>query len=133
MSYIKHNVNMSLLFLLLFTATSFVGATVFFQQKFDNMVADYNSQIDEMNGLAQELSLKQSALADAEKDLELRQAREDKLNKINQKLASAVAEQPAAPTAAVVKEQGPRQVPQTFTGTGFSARPRRGSYAYLGI
>lgn len=133
MAYIKHNVNMGLLFLILFTATSLVGATVFFQHKFDTMVAAYDTQLGNMNSIAQELSLKQAALHDAEKDLQLRQAREDKLNQINEKLASAANDQPAAPTGAVVQEpdNGPRTIPSTVVGSGFGARPRRGGYAFV--
>ena len=134
MAFIRHNVNMYLLFLVLFAATSLVGSAVFFQQKFDGMVADYDSQIDRMNGLTEELSLKQAALSDAEQDLKLRQAREEKLNKINEKLASDMADKSAdSPTGAVVKQQdnGVKQFPQTIIGTGFSARPRRGGYAFF--
>ena len=136
MSYIRHNVNIYLLFLILFTATSLVGATVFFQQKFDSMVNAYDSQIGQMNGLAQELSLKQSALQDAERDLELRQAREEKLNQINQKLASSV-EQPketiAAPTAAVTVDKSKPVVRNlaTSVGEGFLARPKKNGWAFM--
>lgn len=134
MAFIRHNVNMYLLFLVLFAATSLVGSAVFFQQKFDGMVAAYDGQIDRMNGLASELSLKQAALVDAEQDLKLRQAREEKLNQINERLASSVNGQSLeSPTGAVVKasNNGVTQLPSTIVGTGFSARPRRGGYAFI--
>ena len=124
---------MYLLFLVLFAATSLVGSAVFFQQKFTGMVAAYDGQIDRMNSLASELSLKQAALVDAEKDLELRQAREEKLNQINERLASSVSSQSIeSPTGAVVKaSNGVTQLPSTIVGTGFSARPRRGGYVFI--
>ncbi len=127
---------MSLLFLVLFTATSLVGATVFFQHKFDSMVNAYNGQIAQMNNLAQELDLKQSALQDAEKDIALKQAREDKLNQINQKLASSV-EQPketlAQPTAAVTVDKSKPVVRSlaTSVGEGFTARPKKNGWAFM--
>ena len=129
MSYIKHNVNMSLLFLVLFTATSLVGATVFFQHKFDSMVNAYNGQIAQMNDLADELNLKQSALQDAEKNLALRQAREDKLNQINQKLASSVEQ----PTGAVTVDKSKPRVISTSIGEGFTASPKRSGWAFMTV
>lgn len=132
MAYIHNNVNMYLLFMMLFTATSLVGASVFFQHRFDSMVAAYDTQITQVNELAEELSLKQNALSDAEKDLQLREAREARLNQINEKLASDK-EQPAEVTgAAVVDDSKPKiRKIQTTTGTGFSARPKRAMSAFL--
>jgi len=133
MAYINHNVNMYLLFLMLFTATSLVGASVFFQHRFDSMVAAYDTQINQVNALAGELALKQGALADAEKDLKLREAREARLNQINEKLANEK-EQPAEITSAVVaeKKDGPKITTiQTSTGSGFSSRPKRSGFVLV--
>ncbi|MBI4141840.1 hypothetical protein HY484_02875 [Candidatus Woesearchaeota archaeon] len=129
MAYIKHNVNMYLLFLMLFTATSLVGASVFFQHRFESMVAAYDTQINQVNELAEELALKQGALADVEKDLKLKEAREARLSQINERLANSK-EQPAEITGATVVDNSQPKVRtiQTSTGTGFSARPKRSGF-----
>lgn len=129
MAYIHDNVNRYLLFLILLVSTSLVGNAVFFQQKLDSMVGDHDSQISKVNLMAQELALKQTALVDAQKALELREAREERLEQLNEKLAVAPKEQPKV----VADNTKPRtQVIATSIGSGFTARPRRGSaYAFI--
>ena len=137
MAYINHNVNMYLLFLMLFTATSLVGASVFFQHQVESMATAYNGQIGQVNGLAQELALKQSALADAEKDLQVREARETRLNQLNEKLASSASEreQPAPITGAATAEKNDGQPKvrslNTVIGSGITARPRRAMNSFV--
>lgn len=139
MEYIKHNVNRYLLFMILLSSTSLAGVTVLFQHQFTSMVADYEEQIDQVNGLSVELQNKQRALTDAEKALVLRQAREEKLHEINERLASEVHEQSQSveqPTGAVVADAHkfkaqPQVIASTVVGEGFSARPRRGGYALI--
>ncbi|MBI4450779.1 hypothetical protein HY642_02275 [Candidatus Woesearchaeota archaeon] len=77
MSYITRNANLLLLFLVVLAATFMVGATVYYQQNFDNLNAQYSVKLSQLNNVSKELEQYQATLNKIKADLQLRLAREE--------------------------------------------------------
>src|SRR3989344_3888220 len=88
MSFINHNINLGLLFLILMTTTMLVTSAVFFQVKYDQVVQDYNSQAGLIDELGDELQFHQSALGKVNDALKLAQERESALSSITAKISA---------------------------------------------
>ncbi len=77
MSYITRNANLILLFLIVLIATSLVGATTYFQSKFDTINAEYTSKRAQLENVSKELDVYQQILQKAKDELQLKLAREE--------------------------------------------------------
>jgi len=77
MSYITRNANLILLFLIVLVATSLVGATIYFQSSFDDINAEYNQKLAELNNVSTQLEQYRTILIKAKEELQLKLAREE--------------------------------------------------------
>lgn len=134
MSFINHNVNLGLLFLILMTTTMLVTSAVFFQVKYDQVVQDYNSQASLMDELADELQFHQNALGKVNDALKLAQERESALNSITAKITAERQKRTSRTEAQpeVVKKPQRQNPPGTEVNMAFASRPQRTALAGFG-
>ncbi len=137
MTYINHNVNVGLLFLIVMTTVSLISSTVFFQIKYDEVVKEYNSQADLIDDLAVELQVRQDALGKINNALKLAQERESALGQITARISAErerAARNPIRTTEAasvhIPKRENP---PGVEVNSAFTQRPKRGGYAFDGF
>lgn len=135
MSFINHNINLGLLFLILMTSTMMVTSAVFFQVKYDQVVQEYNSQSGLMDELADELQFHQSALGKVNDALKLAQEREQALSSITsritaerQKRASRVDAE-----ALVVRQPAKQNPPGAEVNMAFASRPKSAFAGFAGF
>jgi chromosome segregation ATPase len=76
-SYITRNANLLLLLLIFLIASSLVGATIYFQDRFTNINKQYNDKLAELNNLTVQAKNYQDVLQKAQIELDLKQNRED--------------------------------------------------------
>lgn len=79
MGFITKNANIVLLFLIVLSATSLVGATVFFQMNFDRINTEYNQKLDQLKLVSQELEEREAVLNQIKGELVLKSEREEEL------------------------------------------------------
>ncbi|MBS3125670.1 hypothetical protein J4211_05490 [Candidatus Woesearchaeota archaeon] len=79
MSFINKNANLILLFLIIISAVTLVGATVFFQFKFEEINTEYNQKLQQLHTVSAELDKKQAALDKIQSDLNVKNEREQAL------------------------------------------------------
>jgi len=79
MGYITRNANIILLFIILIAATALVGATVYFQQRFDSINGEYNSKLVQLQNVSSQLEQYQGILTKAREELVLKGSREEEL------------------------------------------------------
>ena len=134
MSYINHNVNFNMLFLVLLATTSLVLSTVFFQVKYDQVVNEYNAKAEEMAKLAEDLQLHQNALGKVNDALKLAQEREDAFGKITAKLTTNKRTDSLidSGSASSIFKSIRKNPAGTVVNNAFSARPKQSSTALNG-
>ncbi|MBI4148486.1 hypothetical protein HY490_04305 [Candidatus Woesearchaeota archaeon] len=136
MSFIQHNVNFGLMFLILLATTMLVGATVFFQVKYDQVVTDYNQQADLLDDLADELQFHQSALGKVNDALKVAQEREAALGQITARISAE--RQRIARNPIRANDESPTRLPVRKNPEGvtvnsaFASRPNRASTSLNG-
>jgi len=79
MSFINKNANMILLFLIILSATSLVGATIFFQMNFDRINTEYQQKLKQLQTVSTELDTQQQLLSKIKSELSVKQEREEVL------------------------------------------------------
>ncbi len=79
MSFITKNANIVLLFLILLSSASLVGATVFFQMNFEKINAEYNQKMQQLQVVSRELQSQQALLGKVKGELSLKVERESEL------------------------------------------------------
>ena len=130
MSFINHNVNLGLLFLILMTTTMLVTSAVFFQVKYDQVVQDYNSQASLMDELADELQFHQNALGKVNDALKLAQERETALNSITAKITAERQKRTSRESQPEILKKPQRQNPPgTEVNMAFASRPQKTALA----
>lgn len=72
--------SLALLGLLFLTAAALTGATVFFQQRFDNINQAYQEKLDDLNKVSKELEARQAALETTQEELQLKTEREEEFS-----------------------------------------------------
>lgn len=76
MSFMKRNANLLLLGLIVIASIGIVGATLYFQNTFENINAEYNTKIDDLKKARQELEKQEQVLQQIQAELQLKEARE---------------------------------------------------------
>ncbi len=79
MSFITKNANMILLFLIMLSAVSLVGATVFFQMNFEKINTEYNQKLQQLQTVSKELQTQQALLDKIKSELTVKTEREEQL------------------------------------------------------
>ncbi len=79
MSYITRNANIILLFLILLAATGMVGATAYFQTRFDNINDEYTAKLEQLENVSRQVQVYQGLLTSTKEELQLKGSREDEL------------------------------------------------------
>jgi chromosome segregation ATPase len=79
MGFITKNANVILLFLILLSAASLVGATVFFQMNFEKINTEYNQKVQQLQLVSKELDAQQTILNKIKSELSLKAEREEQL------------------------------------------------------
>ncbi len=79
MGFITKNANSILLFLILLSAASLVGATVFFQMNFEKINTEYNQKVQQLQAVSKELDTQQAILNRIKSELSLKAEREEEL------------------------------------------------------
>ncbi len=79
MGFITKNANVILLFLILLSAASLVGATVFFQVNFERINTEYNQKLQQLQSVSKELETQQALLNKIKGELTVKVAREEEL------------------------------------------------------
>ncbi|MBW2969773.1 hypothetical protein KY309_00715 [Candidatus Woesearchaeota archaeon] len=79
MSFITKNANIVLLFLILLSSASLVGATVFFQMNFERINTEYQQKLGQLQVVSKELQAQQALLDKVKGELTLKSARESEL------------------------------------------------------
>lgn len=77
MSYITRNANLLLLFLIFVIASSLVGATVYFQDRFNDINEEYDAKLAELNNVTAQVESYRDVLQKAQVELELKENREE--------------------------------------------------------
>ena len=77
MSYITRNANLILLFLIFIIASTLVGATLYFQNRFDDVNSEYDSKLAELKNVTAQVESYREVLQKAQVELELKQNREE--------------------------------------------------------
>lgn len=122
-NYINHNVNFSMLFLVLLATSFLVLSTVFFQMKYDQVVQDYNVKANELVKLSDDLQAHQNALGKVSNALKLAQEREAAFGKITAKISAERITQNGVPSMYIPpKKNNPIG---TVVNSGFTSRPGR--------
>ena len=79
MGFITKNANMILLFLIMLSAASLVGATVFFQMNFEKINTEYNQKVQQLQVISKDLQTKQALLDKIKSELTVKTEREEQL------------------------------------------------------
>ncbi len=79
MGFITKNANTILLFLIILSAASLVGATVFFQMNFEKINTEYNQKIQQLQVVSKDLETQQALLSKIKSELSLKAEREEEL------------------------------------------------------
>src|ERR1041385_971472 len=79
MSFINENANLVLLFLILLTATTLVGATVFFQNRFDKINSEYAQKVADLQTVSNQLDQQKAQLDNISSELSVKSQREQAL------------------------------------------------------
>lgn len=79
MGFITKNANMILLFLIMLSAASLVGATVFFQMNFEKINTEYNQKVQQLQVISKDLQTQQALLDKIKGELTLKTEREEQL------------------------------------------------------
>jgi chromosome segregation ATPase len=79
MGFITKNANMILLFLIMLSAASLVGATVFFQMNFEKINTEYNQKVQQLQVISKDLQIKQALLDKIKGELTIKTERETQL------------------------------------------------------
>ena len=82
MGYITHNVNRFLVLLIVFISVALVTATAFFASEFQGMSDVQNGNLAELQELETELRIQRALNVEYEKNLALKEKREDILKKV---------------------------------------------------
>jgi chromosome segregation ATPase len=77
--YITRNANIILLFLILLSAAALVGATVYFQTRFDSINSEYTTKMTQLRNVSTQLEEYQGILNKAKEELQLKGTREEEL------------------------------------------------------
>src|SRR5574341_636348 len=79
MGFITKNANMILLFLIMLSAASSVGATVFFQMNFEKINTEYNQKVQQLQLVSKDLQTQQALLDKIKAELTVKTEREEQL------------------------------------------------------
>jgi chromosome segregation ATPase len=79
MGFITKNANMILLFLIMLSAASLVGATVFFQMNFEKINTEYNQKVQQLQVISKDLQTQQALLDKIKSELTIKTERETQL------------------------------------------------------
>ena len=79
MSFITKNANLILLFLIMLSAISLVGATVFFQSNFEKINNEYNQKVQQLQTVSKDLQSQQTLLDKIKSELSVKTEREEQL------------------------------------------------------
>ena len=79
MGFITKNANMILLFLIMLSAASLVGATVFFQMNFEKINTEYNQKVQQLQVISKDLQTQQALLDKIKGELTIKTERETQL------------------------------------------------------
>ncbi len=79
MGFITKNANMILLFLIMLSAASLVGATVFFQMNFEKINTEYNQKVQQLQLISKDLQTQQALLDKIKAELTVKTEREEQL------------------------------------------------------
>jgi len=79
MGFITKNANMILLFLIVLSAVSLVGATVFFQMNFEKINNEYSQKVQQLQVVSKDLQTQQSLLDKIKSELSIKTERETQL------------------------------------------------------
>lgn len=100
MAFMHQNTNLFLLWLIVFAGVGMVSMAMFFNVKFES----FNQQMEQMQSLSDKMAAKDAAIADAQSQLDLKDAQQNKLAEILQSLRDqnkSANDQNAAATVAV--------------------------------
>jgi len=91
MGFITKNANLLLLMLIVLAALGLVGATVYFQNNFSRINAEYNSKLSELKKISKDLDDQKNLLDQVSAELQLKTAREAEIGgKYTEKVAENV-------------------------------------------
>jgi len=79
MGFITKNANMILLFLILLSSASLVGATIFFQMNFEKINTEYQGKLQQLQSVSKDLQAQQALLDKIKGELSLKVERETEL------------------------------------------------------
>ena len=79
MGFITKNANMILLFLILLSSASLVGATIFFQMYFEKINTEYQGKLQQLQSVSKDLQAQQALLDKIKGELSLKVERETEL------------------------------------------------------
>lgn len=78
--YFHKNVNLTLLLFIVFMVLAITGVSVYFQNVFSKINADYNSKLDALNKVSGELKEKKELLNTTSSALELKEKKEEEIS-----------------------------------------------------
>jgi len=114
MGFITKNANMILLFLIMLSATSLVGATVFFQTNFDRINTEYNEKLQQLQTVSKDLQTQQALLSKIKGELSLKSEREEELG---EKFTEVRGEKEELETKKAQLERSKEQLESELTST----------------
>lgn len=79
MSFITQNANIALLFLIVLASAGLVAATLYFQANFTKINDAYDSKLEELNHVTQELEAQKKTLAEVSSEAEMKKKREEEI------------------------------------------------------
>ncbi|PIN74439.1 hypothetical protein COV18_07345 [Candidatus Woesearchaeota archaeon CG10_big_fil_rev_8_21_14_0_10_37_12] len=79
MSFITKNANIVLLFLIVLSAVALVGATVFFQMNFEDINKEYDTKLEQLRKVSEELEQQRTLLGQTKSELSVKAEREEEL------------------------------------------------------
>lgn len=79
MGFITKNANMILLFLILLSSASLVGATIFFQMNFEKINTEYQQKLQQLQTVSKDLQAQQALLDKIKGELSVKVERETQL------------------------------------------------------
>ena len=77
MSFIKKNVNLGLLFLIVASLIAFSAFSVYYQNKFKELNEEYTSKLDQLEQITMDLGLKKQALDETSSELNIKNQKVD--------------------------------------------------------
>ena len=80
MSYMKRNVNLGLLFLIVATLIAFAGFTTYYQKTFFNLSESYEDKMSKIDYLVENLELEKTRLNETSYQLNIKKEREKELS-----------------------------------------------------